>query len=232
MSDWYKNYKKHGKHLYHASPQRLTRLMPRSNFFGVMGIYVSPTYKSVIEDWSTYVMGKKHKNHPMNKQIAELTKQTDALFDLRDKAKHGVLTEEEKKKLAEIEVVWEKREKLMDSSMKDEARKSMSGYKTLYVHTLSCPMDVYEECLKLYNETQKAKAKGNLSDYGFWGWGEQIFIPAEFLPRVQIIAVEELNIGGLYDKIFDEHARKPRYPDRMYGEKGKESSENHKNRPR
>ena len=136
--------------VYHVSPDRLTYLLPRSKFAQYKGIYVSASYRSIIEDWAGFVRGKKGKGQT---------------------------------------------------------------YQTIYIHKISCPKEIFDECVRLFRETE---ASGYRADnILFWGWGFQTFIPEEYLKQLEIISVEKLDESLFQQKYRDllwqgkERSRKP-----------------------
>ena len=180
------------KILYHVSPNRLTRLSPRSSFMGVSGSYVTDSYKSIIQDWSYYVMNKKHKHHPLGLRWEELWEESRAL-------------PEDDPRQEEINIQIEK---LRDSMENDAYKKSIEGYKTLYVHKLECPSKIYKEAVDFFNK--KYEENATMDNFGFWGWGPQVFIPAQFLDELKILSVEEMNMGEMInkDRGFDANYRR------------------------
>jgi hypothetical protein len=179
--------------LYHISPNHLTALMPRSKLLktGRIGIFLSPSYKSIITDWAAYVKGKKHKQHPLEFNRNKLQKQIQML-------EQQPKTVDTETKILELE---DKIAKINQTTRdNDKYDKSVEGYKTLYIHAITCPKSIYEEAKHRMN---KAFEEDSVKSFGFWNWGEQIFIDAEFLPQLQIITVEKIDLSSLYDSYRD-----------------------------
>ena len=205
--NWYKISKLSGKTkrhdksaitLYHVSPNRLSQISGRSNFYNMAGAYLSQSYKSIINDWMFYVRDKKHENHELENQRQSLVKE---LYDLGDKER----TPEEDKKM---KCIQEKYDKISDATDRDEYIKSVEGYKTIYIHKVACPRPIYEIAEKLYNEAKQSEWGSKKSDFGFWAWGEQIFIPERYLPELKIIGVEELNVSQMLNRFKDLSSRR------------------------
>ena len=178
--------------LWHVSPDRLSRLSPRSSFRGNPGLYLSPSYKSAIRDWAPYVKGKKHKSHQLDIQFKTLI---DEYYDI-DRSKE--MTPEEEQYLQDLEA---KIDKLRESRDSDDHQRTMEqGYKTLYVHKISCPRDIYKKSVELFMEAEK---ESNFSNWGFWAWGEQVFIPEQYLSALKVIKVETLTEKEYHNKYND-----------------------------
>ena len=94
-------------------------------------------------------------------------------------------------------------------ALENEINKS---YKTIHIHKVSCPEDVYRKCREWFFSF--LPKDDNLS-YGFWYWGEQIFIPEYFFDLLEIISVDTKNVSELIGEISDS-TRKPRYPSSIY----------------
>lgn len=197
--------------LYHISPEKLNRLMPRSKLLrtGKIGLYLSTSYKSTIIDWAHYVMNKKHENHPLQKQISALCK------------KYRELEEQQKVTPApEIELQMQdidaKIDKLRETTKTENKAywESITGYKTLYLHTVLCPLEIYDESQKMMQEVYEADP---IKSFGFWNWGAQVFIEAHDLSSLVVKSVDELSIGDLFAKYKNENLnRYVDYPSRLY----------------
>ena len=225
MKNWYRDYKKGGKYLYHASHNKLSRLMPRSRFFGYVGAYASPSYRSLIIDWAYYVLNKKHKDHPLEKTDKRVR---DEIMMLEDKEDDKTITTEETERLKNL---LDRERRIHETMSRKEYQKSTRGYQTLYIHTIWCPAETYKECEELFYAVADKRADP-MENFGFWNWGAQIFIPDYLLKDVKIISVKEISAGELMDELFDEYKRKPMYPSKMYGDKktdGKENKSQEKN---
>jgi len=204
--NWYKKAKKSGKTkrhdksnvaLYHISPNKLTRLSPRSTFYNIAGAFVSPSYKSIINDWMWYVKNKKHEKHKLNPQWQELHCKLIVL-EKKQRDNPSEFTERDQK---ELESIDERIDKLSDTMDGKEYQKSIEGYKTIYIHKISCPRDVYKKALDFFDKAYESGYKQD--QFGFWGWGKQVFIPQEDLPQCKIIGVEELNDSQMHEKYQD-----------------------------
>ncbi len=122
------------KTLYHASPVRLSQLRGRSVFKGVSGIYLCPTYKSLIEDWAPFVRDKKTEINAHYEKLIE--RLNNHIFRIRRDVKNlsAFKKEEAEKKIQEIE------DKITDLYRKrnntiPEGKDSLGKYyKTLYIH--------------------------------------------------------------------------------------------------
>jgi len=82
----WKDQKKHKQViLYHVSPNRIGHLMPRSTFVGHSGLFMSPSYDSIILDWAFYVIGKKKNKHPLEINVNEISQKVRKLEDQIEK---------------------------------------------------------------------------------------------------------------------------------------------------
>ncbi len=178
------------KTLYHASPVKLSKLKGRSVFKGVNGIYLCPTYKSLIEDWAPFVKGKKAESNAHYERL--ITRLENHIFRIRRDVKNlsDFKKEEAEKKMQEIEdeitELYTKKNKASPKDKKDIGDR----YKTLYIHEVSCPKNVYNACLEWFFSFAKNSGSEN---FGFWGWGEQVFIPENMLNHLTIVGVKQLN---------------------------------------
>ena len=207
--NWYKEAKhdsktrRHDKGsipLWHVSPDRLSRLSPRSSFRGQPGLYLSPSYKSAIRDWAPYVKGKKNKSHQLDIQFRALL---DEFYDI-DSNKE--MSPEEEQHFQELEA---KIAKLRESRDSDEHQRNQTqGYKTLYVHKISCPRDVYKKSLAAFMAVGE---ESDFADMGFWAWGEQVFILEQYLPSLKVIKIETLSEKEYYEKWNDSSPQRYRH---------------------
>lgn len=175
--------------LYHVSPDRLSALLPRSKFLktGRTGVFLSPSYKSLILDWASYVKNKKQRFHSQGYTAI------DRIHDKMDELKKQEQTYEVQQELIALR---QKYDELSTKSAEKEDRQP-KGYSTLYIHSIECPMNVYNECkarMDIAYENDPVKS------YGFWGWGAQIFIDAEFLPQLKIFNVKPINLTQFMDE--------------------------------
>lgn len=191
--------------LYHISPDRIGKFMPKSSFRGkYRGVYFSPSYRSLIIDWAYYVKNKKEDKHPLNKLHTEVVREIRLLTE---KVSANIATDEEKQKLEHLD---EKLDRINSSMSRDTFEKDKKHYQTLYIYTVSCPPDVYKEVQDIYYGTMKEESeKGELS-YGFWGWGAQVFIPDYLLDQIKIIDVRKIDSGELSQELSDSY-KKPRH---------------------
>lgn len=176
--------------VYHVSPEKLSALQPLSKFGPYTGAYVSPSYRSIIEDWIGVVMNRKKDHTELERLWNENNREIDALSDNFKDARNPV----DQGKLDEL---FKKREKI-NNSMSKEGYKNLQGYKTIYIHKIACPRDMYKECQRIFREMYDSGYRKN--NMGFWGWGDQIFIPKEFLRDLEMLSIEELNEGEIRDK--------------------------------
>ena len=58
--------------LYHLSPNKISVFQPLSKFNTQPGLFFSPSYKSAINDWYSYVSNHRHRNHSQNTLFEEL----------------------------------------------------------------------------------------------------------------------------------------------------------------
>ena len=183
--------------LYHASPDKLSQLMPRSKFLksGKTGLFLSPSYKSVISDWASYVMGKKHNQHPLTLKRQQLTIEKNQLEELPQ-------TNEITAKIEKIDAMIDK----INETTKSENKAywdSVSGYKTIFIHTVRCPKDIYERARQFMNGEYEADSENDAKLFGFWMWGSQVFIVEEDLPNLQIVDVKELSLSDFIKEYKD-----------------------------
>jgi hypothetical protein len=66
-------------------------------------------------------------------------------------------------------------------------------YKTIYLYTVKIPKTTYKKAKEYYNK--KIKESGNGDNYGFWGWGDQIFLTKDMVDDIQIVNVKKLSEG-------------------------------------
>jgi len=173
--------------LYHASPDRLSRIGPRSSFDGNAGAFFSPTYSSIAGDWAPWVLMKKDRAHPLKKQWKDLW---DRIGDLED------IPAKTPKEEAELESLEAKIEKLTDSF--NNMEKQQKGYSQIYVHKVACPKAIFDK----YQERIRQKQAEEMNDrnMGFWSWGDQVFIDQEDLSQLKVIKVEEWKKPKLFDE--------------------------------
>lgn len=203
-----KQYNKHPREtkdfitLYHVSKDRINKFSPKSNFKGHMGCYFSPSYRSSIIDWCDVIKGRKLDNHPAQLRIDEIRRELDTVTDeAKEDALHDELQERYK-------------------SLRTEEELGHGVYKTLYLHKVSLPKATYKQCMEwFYGFEKREKEQTGEINYGFWGWGAQVFIPAEFVNQIQILSVTELPQGEFIDEYKNIMRRKPRYPDELYPKK-------------
>lgn len=182
--------------VFHASDKNLTNLSPISRFHGKSGLYVSESYRSIIEDWSGYVLGKKNKNHPLLVRRKEIINKMNSVEDKIEKLKKNNL-EVPEELTKELDVLFDKRD-IIDRQYNNSV--DTPSYKTLYIHTIKIPLDILNQAEREFTNIMHEELNKGIADFGFWGWGIQTFIPAELLKFCKIINVEKLNIGEYQDK--------------------------------
>jgi hypothetical protein len=194
------------KILYHVSPERLTQFSPRSKMNGQAGIFLSPTYRSAIEDWGPYVANKKSKNHPFEDAWGNLLDEYGELENEWLEEKDEEKKEELKKRYLKMkERVDSFRETLNSKSYQD----SQKPYNTLYIHKVSVPRNI----IKAGNEfMENAYNEGYANNsFAFWAWGEQIFFPENLLPELEIVGVKEINWGEFQNEYHQLMNKRQRY---------------------
>jgi hypothetical protein len=169
---------------------------------GTKGIYMSKSFKSTIIDWAPYVSGKKANLHPLCKQIQDLHTKVRSLENKIEKLETSNEPQDVKdfqKLKSEFEIVEAKLEKLLPSFNSDKYRAGRKGYTTLYVHTVQCNKSVYKEALKRFIAAYKKDLTNHKDDsllmFSFWNWGDQIFIPYEYVEQLQILKVTAYSQG-------------------------------------
>lgn len=169
--------------LYHVSPKRLTSLQPLSRFEKYTGLYMSPSYNSLIRDWASYVMGRKH-NTDLDAKIRELGKKIDELEGEYKKAKKP----SDQLKLDELN---KELDRAYDSTSSKGYQAATKGYEKVYIHKMLCPKETYDKCVSLFNEVRDSGYRSGA--WNFWDWGSQIFVPAEYLKDLQIISSKPIS---------------------------------------
>lgn len=206
--------------LYHVSPIKLGRILPVSKLKGTKGIYMSKSFKSIIIDWAPYVAGKKCELHPLQKQIHDLNSKIDEL----EKKIETIETSEEhqdvkglQKLKAELETVDAKLEKILPSFNSEKYIASRKNYQTLYVHVVQCKKSIYKESLRRFIAAYKKDLENHKDDasliFSFWNWGDQIFIPQEYVDQLTILDVKTYSQGDFqkayHDLMLNRHLDNP-----------------------
>ena len=177
--------------LYHVSPNNLTALRPLSKFEKYTGLFMSPSYKSLIRDWAGYVMGKKH-NTDLDIKRKEILRETDRIEGIDGQYKKAHNPEEQ----AKLDELYRELDKIDESMSSEGYRAATKGYGRVYVHKILCPKEIYEDCVRIFNEVYDS---GYMSGaFGFWAWGAQIFVPAEYLKYLKIISVRSMTRDDFY----------------------------------
>ena len=146
--------------LWHVSDQKITYLSPRSSFAGKRGLFFSPSYHSLVNDWVPYVSGKKTKKRKNQGQP------------------YGDLSS------------------------------SQSRYQSIFITKVTCNSSVMEASKDLWNKTLQKVHDEDRFNFGFWAWGDQIFIPEEYLQEVNIISSKSINLMDIYDSSSRSHKPK------------------------
>ena len=186
---------------YHISPNHLSMFSPRSNFFGHKGVYLSPSYRSLIRDWAHYVFSKKGREHPLRQRHKSILRQLDKL---RSKP---VKTPEDD---AQLTMLHEQLDRVNNSMAKESFQKTDTGYNNLYIHYVSVPLRTMQIAQELYNQVWEAKQPKNddsLANFGFWGWGEQLFFPDYLLNDLRIYKVEKIRFSDFLN-LYDQSSKK------------------------
>ncbi len=176
--------------LYHVSPNKLNRFMPRSTLLdtGKVGLFFSPNYNSLIQDWMPYVKGIKDSKHPLEKSLSSMYDELDKLEEISNRS------EEIENRIVSLK---ERIDKMREKREGDPHVNTKGGYKTLYIHTVKCPKEIYELAKSDFNETYE---NDPVKSFGFWAWGQQIFIEDKYLPELQIVKVKRLNESDYHDE--------------------------------
>ena len=191
----------HGRTLYHVSSEKLSFLSGRSVFNGKSGLYFSQSYKSTIKDWAFYVQDKKSHNDPIDSRWNEL-------FNKRYKLEAQLVASGMDKDAINLELSDLDREinRLRGSRNKTQANDPNLGYKTLYIHSVFCPKEVYERNMSMMMGLLDQEINDGLMEknpnraFGFWSWGEQVFIISEDLDQLKILNVKTFNVSDLLNE--------------------------------
>jgi len=173
--------------LWHVSPTRLSCLKARSTFWGASGLYVSPSYGSLIHDWCSVVLNRKGGKHPFK-----------ALYDT---AYNRYWALHDREAAGELLTPDELLEKARWSEIRDRAAVREfpeERYSKIYIHELHCPLAVYEEAQEHYHTTLDAKFREE--HFGFWFWGLQVFLKNSRLPEVAIHKTTQMSYGDYLDE--------------------------------
>lgn len=81
--------------------------------------------------------------------------------------------------------------------MDEDFERNNPPYKVLYLHKVSCPREVFEESKQLFMDAYEAGYKKDV--FGFWNWGDQVFIPEKDLSKLNILSVQEKDVGDLIE---------------------------------
>ena len=182
---WRDKRKKQIVTLYHISPDRLTALLPRSKFLesGRTGVFLCPSYKSLILDWAYYVKDKKHNDHPLRTIPPQLY---NRVRELEKQMKTNPSPELE----LEISKINAQLDKINETQKNKAYWESVKGYKSLYIHTIECPIEIYQICK---SRMDKAYEDDPVKSMGFWDFGQQVFVDKEFLPQLKVFNVKKFN---------------------------------------
>lgn len=194
--------------LWHISPERLTNLSPRSRLGSLnipvqSGLYFSPSYNSLIQDWMPYVLGKKRKTHDIDRMWRETWDKIDDLEKLPDSPEKEV----------ESEKLHQKIDKLRETMNRDSHYENSTIYKTAFITKVICPEWVMKASYDFMHNVYNDQEERGVASIGFWGWGAQIFIPADYLKYLTIVGSKRYEPNDL----LDVGKRKPRgYNDPVY----------------
>ena len=178
--------------LWHCSPNHLTGLVSRSRFWGKAGLYFSPSYTSLISDWLPVVMWRKGKKHPLRQML------NSAWEKIQEIEKNEHATEKEKNELARLETLLDR--------YRSQWPKEVS-YSKVFLHRILCPEDIYK---KSKDHFWSAYTQDYHKDsFGFWGWGDQIFVLEEDLSKLEIVKVQSMNQAGFLKE--NENLRRSNY---------------------
>lgn len=183
--------------LWHCSPDRITRFLPRSKFLstGICGVFFSPSYRSMAMDWAHWVCSKKTNLHFLERQASSIRKE---ISKLDTKIYGGGFS-----KLPGTEAFDEEKENLLKDlrenvfeSMTERFYETNKPYKQVFVHRVIVPAWVAEEAAKvLSDEYNKRKAENRVTTtqyFSFWAWGEQVFVPSHLLKYVKVVSVKKV----------------------------------------
>jgi len=194
---WYNRSKKDTRDIivYHASPERISRFRGLSTLKGVKGLYFSPSYKSAIQDWANVVRSHKQRTHPLYQRRERILKELDEFDDkiirTTNQQEKDFLRQQRDQLSNQFDQVNEKWWRENES----EHEKVYPSYKYIFLHKVSVPKYVYDEAMNFWEEISKDFGMHNI---GFWAWGEQIFIPSEFLNKLKVINVKKMSSQEIY----------------------------------
>lgn len=83
-------------------------------------------------------------------------------------------------------------------------KNSKDSYSMLFLHKVVAPQWVVDKARKEQHEVFKIEDERDIAFFGFWGWGQQTFIPAKLLPHLQLVGIDEYSydeLRDLYDNI-------------------------------
>ena len=208
------------KIVYHISDKNLSHLSPISSLHGKSGLYVSESYRSIIEDWSGYVISKKNKNQSLLTIRKKIIDELNLIEDKINKIKKNNL-EVPKELEDKINSLSEKRDKI-DSQYKNSS--DTPCYRTLYIHTIKIPQEIFNKSEQEFYNLYKIESAEGTANFEFWGWGNQVFISSEHLKYCKIIKVEKLDYGEWMDKIDRLQVGKQDLGNNMFKNKNKNST--------
>jgi len=85
-------------------------------------------------------------------------------------------------------------------------KKSEGSYSKLFLHKVIAPEWVIKKCHKERYEVFKAEDEADEALFGFWGWGQQTFMPEKFFPYIKLVSIDEYDFEELQD-LYDNAQR-------------------------
>jgi hypothetical protein len=214
MPNWYdQNLKKHWKDypkgpkdlnrsqivdLWHISPEKIVVPSALSTFRGVNGIYFSPSYKSAIKDWSTWVANKKYRTNSLSVQKEKLW---DELMKMEEEMEKDWVAKNPNNRVGPNFEDNPKYKKLSDKYKEFSDRKQDIGstwYKSIYINHFVLPTWAYKEASDwFFGFMPKGDSPDALNEVMFWGWGDQIFLPQKYFKYLKFVSAKKLDRNQL-----------------------------------
>lgn len=210
--NWYdKNLKKHWKDypknpkdldrsqivdLWHISPEKIVVPSALSTFRGVAGIYFSPSYRSAIKDWSTWVANKKFKVDSLSIQKEKLWDKMMIIEERMEKEldPNSGLLEPNFEANPEYKQLSEKHKELSEKKQNIGA----TWYKSIYINHFVLPTWAYKEASDwFFSFMPKGDSPDALNEVMFWSWGDQIFLPQKYFKYLKFVSAKKLDRNQL-----------------------------------
>lgn len=171
---------------YHISPNAsIPKFIPRhSQKHGKNGIFICTSWESLLDDW-LWTLASKRFGKNVSTSASTIDKRRIKAHERHDDC------------FTDMSLCPDTNEHKRIYKMRSDTNEP--AYKSLTIYKLSLPKYVFDAAKKEHNRLAEiAINAGGVGNIGAWGWGNETFIPEEYLDKIKIIGRRTLTSHDIH----------------------------------